>query len=181
MNNLLKYIILLIITGFCSVQAKEYLYNPEDGNRSEVSWESTFYISAGYGYPQGIRYEAGYNIKSFMAVGIIIGSSSAWLDEGGTLGIVGKLFITNINSVAPFFLAAAGSSIAVLGESSTYSLLHAGVKISLASWIHAIPEAGFDFTSKHLSGGKSLFGTSSPAYFEKKTFIGMNISLEITF
>lgn len=148
-----------------------------------LTWSRSLYLSCGYGTPQGLRFELGYNFGSDISIAATIGKKDHWSrnPERGTLGIIGKIHLYKSKLMSPYILVGAGSTIAIFGEPDSYLLIQIGSKISLDNWLQLCPELGFVFTSKHISGGKSLFGGSSPVVNENKPRLGFNISFEIDF
>jgi len=97
------------------------------------------------------------------------------------IGIIGKIHFLQIRSIKSYILLGYGGRISLFGGPDTYSIVHIGSKIPLINWLQLCPEFGFVFTSKHISGGVSLFGKSSPEVKETAARLGFNISLEIDF
>lgn len=159
-----------------------------DSNQVVVSadtlpWARSLYISGGYGTPQGLRFELGYNAGSDISLAVTFGIKDNWSrdPEEGTFGVIGKIHFLQIKSAKSYILFGYGGTIAIFGGPDTYTLVHIGSKIPLINWLQLCPEFGYVFTSKHISGGSSLFGDSPPEVKEKKTRLGFNVSLEIDF
>jgi len=148
-----------------------------------LTWSRSLYLSCGYGTPQGLRFELGYNFDSDVSLAATFGIKDHWSrdPEEGTLGIIGKIHLYKSKSISSYILGGVGGTIAIFGEPDTYSLIQIGSKISLTNWLQLCPELGFVFTSRNISGGRSLFGGSSPEVNENKTILGFNISFEINF
>ena len=141
-------------------------------------WNNSLYLSYGYGLPQGHRFEVGYNY--WISPGLTFGIGDNWSRDPaeGTLGILAKIHFPIYESNVFYLLFCIGGTMAILGEPDTYSIVHFGSKIQLSNGIQLCPEMGWTF--KHISGGRSIFG-SSPETREQKTNFGINISLEIDF
>ncbi|MDO8549761.1 MAG: hypothetical protein Q7S39_06385 [Ignavibacteria bacterium] len=153
---------------------------------TEVSapWGNSLYLSAGWGTPQGFRFELGYNIGMFISLGLSFGIGDMWSrDPGeGTFAILGSIrFPINSLSITPYLLFSRGSKFSMLGNPDAYTLINLGTIVPLIPWLQLRPEIGLAFTSKHISGGRSWFGGSSPEVTEDKTRFGFNISFEVDF
>ena len=146
-------------------------------------WARSLYISGGYGLPQGLRFELGYNFGSIISIAATYGINNNWSrdPEEVTIGIIGKLHFLQIKSTMNYILFGIGSTIHIFGGDDTYTVVYIGSKIPLIDWLQLCPEFGLVFTSKYISGGPGLFGGSSPEVYEKKTRLGFNISFEIDF
>jgi hypothetical protein len=148
-------------------------------------WGNSLYISTGYSIPLGYRFEFGYNFGTAISLAATFSIEDNWSKEPdkGSLGILGKLHLPQIQSVSPYILVAFG------GGFDSYTLVQIGSKISLINWLHICPEIGLVFTSKHISGGgESIqlpwgWGSTEqePEVNEKRTMFGFNISFEIDF
>jgi len=158
-------------------------FNQVVDSGDNLPWASSFYVSGGYGSPQGLRFELGYNFGSDISLAATFGINDNWSrdPEEGTIGIIGKIHFLQIQSTKSYILLGYGGTISIYGGPDTYSIVHIGFKIPLINWLQLCPEFGFVFTSKHISGGSSLFGGSSPEVNETKTRLGFNISFEIDF
>jgi hypothetical protein len=145
-------------------------------------WGNTLYLSAGWGVPQGARFEVGYNVGAIISLGLSLGIGDSWSRHPGegTLAILGAIRIpTNALRITPYLLFCRGGTFSnFLGDSDTFTLLYFGAMVPLNPRVQFRPEIGFDFTSKHISGGRSLFGGSSPEVSENKLRLGVNVSLE---
>ena len=201
MRNVLKIIIFLIVvvnlfsenifsqtdTPNLSETNKKDSINV-DSNQVVVSddnlpWANSLYISGGYGTPQGLRFELGYNFGSSISFALAYGKNDNWSrnPESGTIGIIFKCHFLQIQSVTAYILFGTGGTVDMLGNRvDSYRLIHIGSKIPLSNWLQLCTELGYVFTSKHISGGKSIFG-SSPEVTETKTRFGFYISFEIDF
>jgi hypothetical protein len=147
-----------------------------------LTWSHSLYLSCGYGTPQGFRFELGYNFGFGISLAPTFGIKDHWSrdPEEGTLGIILKMHLSKSKLTIPYLLVGTGGTIAIFGGSDTYVLIQIGSKISLNNWLQLCPEFGFVFTSKYISGGRSLFG-SSPEVNDNNTRLGFNISFEIDF
>ncbi len=145
-------------------------------------WRSSVYIAIGGGTPQGMRGELGYNFGSYVSLALSAGIGDSWSrDPGdGTLALLGILRLpTGSPSVTPYLLVCTGGTLAILGPSDTYTLVYAGVSVPIIQALQLRPEFGLDFTSRHISGGRSLFGGTSPEVTQKDTRVGFHVSLEL--
>ncbi len=145
-------------------------------------WNNSVYMATGWGTPQGVRLELGYNIGSLLSLGLAMGYRDAWSNhpDQGTFAIIGSIRIPIHSSpVTPYVLICSGTTLNFLGSDDSYWLIYFGGIISLKSWLQLRPEIGFDLTSKHVSGGAGIFGPGSPEIREDMTRLGMNVSLEV--
>jgi len=151
---------------------------------STYTWRSSVYIAAGWGIPQGARFELGYNFGKTVTLALSFGIGDNWSNDPaeGTLAIFGSLrFPSSSLPITPYLLICTGGTIAIFGGPDTYTLIYVGTLVELSSGIHLRPEFGLAFTSKHVSGGTSLFGGTSPEVKDDKTRFGANVTLEIDF
>jgi hypothetical protein len=149
---------------------------------STHTWRKSIYIAGGWGIPQGARFELGYNFQESIALALSFGIHDSWSNDPaeGTLAILGSLrFPVSLLPVTPYLLICTGGTLATFGGQDTYTLIYVGTMVELSSGIHLRPEFGLAFTSKHISGGTSLFGGTSPEIKEDKTRFGANVTLEI--
>jgi len=145
----------------------------------KTAWGNSFFLSGGYGTPQGLRVELGYNFGNIFSLAGMIGTNNNWSNGDASAGIIGKLNF-NDGSFTVYILGGYGQSIEILGEPDNYGLVMIGYRIPLKRGIQVRPEMGIIFTSKHISGGSGLFG-SSPETRENETKFGVDVSLEIGF
>ena len=149
-----------------------------------LPWGNSLYLSAGWGVPQGFRGELGYNFGTSLSLGLSFGISDTWSRDPaeGTLAILGSIrFPLQSSSVTPYILLCRGGTLSIFGNSDTYTLLYIGAMITVRPWLHLRPETGVAFTSKHISGGRSLLGGTTPEVADDKTRFGMNVSFELDF
>jgi hypothetical protein len=141
-------------------------------------FQNSFYFAAGAGWPQGFRGETGFNFEAF-SFGLTFGIADRWSSDPaeGTIGILARVIFYGLYS-NPYLLYSTGTTLTLFSEPDTYSIISAGVMIQLKNNFYLRPELGYVFTTRHISGGTSLFGSSYPAVFEKKNMIGFNISFE---
>jgi hypothetical protein len=155
--------------------------NVEDSAKN-LPWSNSVFISGGYGSQQGLIFELGYNIGSYVSLAAILGMHNKWTGhEKVTLGIIGKIHFLHIESISNYILIGYGGAPGILGGSDTYFMIHLGSKIPFADWLYLCPEFGPFFASDYISGGRGLFGGSSPEVYQSKILMGFNISLEIDF
>ena len=157
--------------------------NPEQTDDS-TPWHTSVYIAAGTGTPQGLRYELGYNFGTIFSFGVSVGYHDSWSNhpERGTGAILGSFRIPIRSSpITPYILLLQEVHSASSAGNDEYYLLYFGGIVPLKSWLQLRPELGFDFTSKHISGGTDLFGLDTPEVREDQTRFGFNISLELDF
>ena len=151
-------------------------------NDDSMPWHSSMYIAAGGGTPQGLRFELGYNFGTMFSLGLSTGHNDSWSNhpEQGTFAVLGSLRVPIHSSpITPYILLCTGSTFNILSSNDEYYLLYFGGIVPLKPWLQLRPEVGFDFTSKHISGGTDLFGPDTPEVREDLTRLGINISLEI--
>lgn len=148
-----------------------------------LPWARSLYLSCGLGSPQGLRFELGYNFGSDISLAATFGIKDNWSrdPEEGTLGIIGKIHFYKNKLISGYLLIGTGGTLAIMGEPDTYWLIQVGSKINLTNWLQLCPELGYALTSKHLSGGVSLFGKDTPEVREKVKRLGFNVSFEIDF
>nr|HRI47004.1 hypothetical protein [Ignavibacteriaceae bacterium] len=148
-----------------------------------LPWARSLYLSSGFGTPQGLRFELGYNFGSDISLAATFGIKDNWSrdPEEGTLGIIGKIHFYKNKLISGYFLIGTGSTLAIMGEPDTYWLIQVGTKINLTNWLQLCPELGYALTSKHISGGVSLFGKDTPEARENVKRLGFNVSFEIDF
>lgn len=177
--RLIKFKNLIVIMVMISVTCLSAQSDSLSESNSNY-WINSLYLSYGYGLPQGHRFEVGYNY--WISLGLTFGIGDNWSRDPaeGTLGILARINFPMYNSNALYILLCTGGTIAILGEPDNYTLVYFGSKIQLSNGIHLCPELGLTFTSKHISGGHGIFG-SSPETREDNTNFGINISLEIDF
>lgn len=153
--------------------------NVEDSLKN-IPWSNSVFISGGYGSPQGLIFELGYNFGSYVSLAAILGMHNKWTGrQKVTLGIIGKINFLQIKSITNYILIGYGGATAIFGGSDTYFIIHLGSKIPLADWLYLRPEFGPFFASDYISGGWGLFGGSSPEVYKSKILLGANISFEI--
>jgi hypothetical protein len=145
-------------------------------------WSSSLFLAAGWGFPQGIRTELGYNFgKNFMA-GISFGIKDQWSKEPSE-GFYGAMISLRIPTSSPFYtpyiLLGAGGKFVIFGGADNYKIINFGLMVSTKSAITIRPEFTLAFTSKYISGGSGLFGSSSPEVWENKTRFGINLLVEL--
>lgn len=149
---------------------------------SLYSWRRSVYVAGGWGTPQGFRFELGYNFGEIVALALSFGIGDKWSrdPEEGTLAIIGSIRLP-IRSFpfTPYLLFCRGGTFTIFGGSDTYTLIYLGAMVELRSGIHLRPELGLALTSKHISGGTSLFGGTSPEVNEDRSRLGANVTLEI--
>ncbi len=165
-----------------TVQASDSMERAEGQLNTVQPWRNSVYLAAGGGSPQGFRGELGYNFGSYISVAFSFGIGDSWShDPGeGTIAVLGTIrFPTDSPSMTPYLLLCSGGTIAIFGGSDTYTLVYAGVLVPLIPALQVRPEVGVDFTSKHISGGHSLFGGDSPEVRGQKTMLGFHLSLEL--
>jgi hypothetical protein len=79
----------------------------------------------------------------------------------------------------PYILVCHGTTLTVFGGPDSYTILHAGAMVELSQGIHLRPEIGGALTSKHVSGGSSVFGGNFPITTEDKSVLGVNLTIEL--
>jgi hypothetical protein len=159
-------------------------YKIERDLKERMPWRNSVYLAAGWGTPQGFRFELGYNYGANLSLGFSFGIADMWSNDPGegSIAVLGSFrFPIESSSITPYFLLCYGGTIAVFGGSDTYTLINPGVIIPLKTWLQLRPEIGIALTSKHISGGRSLFGESTTEITEDKRRFGFNISLEVDF
>ena len=102
--------------------------------------------------------------------------------DEGTLALVGSIkFPIQSFQFTPYILAGYGGTFTIFGGPDTYTILNMGVLYELNRGIHLRPEIGITFTSKHISGGPSLFGKETPEITEERSRFTANLIVEIDF
>ncbi len=144
--------------------------------KNSIPWSSSFYVSSGYGIPQGLRIELGYNFGHLISLGGFYGKFDTWSHGDLSFGLCGKLnFISR--ALTSYLLVGYGGSFALFGEEDTYTLALLGFRQPIINWVHIRPEIGLVFTSKYVSGG-GIF-SSSPIIRENESKLAINVSLEL--
>ncbi len=147
------------------------------------TWANSLYISAGMGYPNRMRIDVGYNILSYASVGFSINRFHQWSDDVPTL-MFGFVFQvrTPIGSspIALNLLYSIAESFEIFHLSDSNHLLFFGVIIPVISRIQCKPELGIIWRSKYISGGPTIWGTETPAIFERGVHAGGNLSFMLT-
>ncbi len=148
----------------------------------EFPWESGVFVAAGYGFPQGFRSEVGYNMGRYFFAGLTFGIDDYWShDPGeGTIGMVAGLHlpVSGFPYITPYALFCTGNTLTLFGGPDTYSFINVGGMIPLVDRLTLRPELSIGFTSKHLSGGRGVFG-SSPERREEQVRVGLNVLVEL--
>lgn len=153
--------------------------NVEDSAKNPP-WSNSVFISGGYGLQQGLIFELGYNIGSYVSLAAIVGMHNKWTGhEKTTLGIIGKIHFLHFKSISNYISIGYGVAPEFLSGSDSYYIILFGSKILITDWLFLCPEFGSFFASDYISGGRGLFGGSSPEVYESKILMGLNISLEI--
>ena len=146
-------------------------------------WANSIFIAGGFGYPQGLRLEVGYNLGEIVSLGLTYTSSDYWSrnPSEGKLGLLAKFSPwSEFLKWSPYIFYNHGRTFSIFGgRIDKYNLFYFGSMIPLQSWLHFRPEAGIIFTSKYISGGSSWFGEDTPEIHETKTRFGINLSFEI--
>ncbi|MCX7737165.1 MAG: hypothetical protein N2319_10685 [Candidatus Kapabacteria bacterium] len=151
---------------------------------SIYSWRNSIYLAVGWGLPQGARFELGYNFGEILSFGISFGIGDNWSRDPaeGTFAILGSLrFPIESSPINPYLLICSGGTFSIFSGSDSYILVYLGSLVKLSSGIHLRPEIGLALTSKYISGGKNMFGGSSPLITEDISRLGVNLSLEFDF
>jgi len=144
-----------------------------------VPWSNSWYFSAGFGNPEGLRLDVGYNFGKLLGFGMTINRYDKWSSQSDNskVGITGRVFIPYFSPATPFYiLLGYGQSGFIFGAGDHYVHVILGSMISIRPWLQLRPELGWTTTSKYLSGG--LFG---PETFEDKQHFLLNIAFEIDF
>lgn len=153
-----------------------------DGLSKSYSWQRSLYFAGGLGSPQGLRFELGYS--SVVTFAFSFGIYDSWSRDPaeGTIAVIASLRLP-IQELpfTPYILGGFGKTLSIFGSPDKYSLVHLGILYELSSGIHLRPEIGIIYTTKHISGGPSLFGGYTPAVDEKTSKFGFNLILEIDF
>ncbi len=145
-------------------------------------WHNSLFVSAGYGIPQGLRIELGYNIFTVFSLGINVGIADNWsrYPGKGTFGFFGILHLPFFKTkYTPYLLFCFGSSgkNGVGTDSSgndSYTLMYFGCTVPVLPWLQCRPEAGAAFVSKYVSGGDI-----TPELRSNLTKLGANLSFEV--
>jgi hypothetical protein len=144
-------------------------------------WHNSLFLAGGYGTPQGLRFELGYNIFTLFSLGISFGIHDNWSNNPGegTFGFFGMLHFPFFNTkYTPYLLFCFGSSIRIFGGEDSYALTYIGCTVPILPWLQCRPEAGAAFLSKHISGGRGIFGLT-PEVRSDFTKFGANLTFEV--
>ena len=135
------------------------------------------------GTPQVLRLELGYSSQFSVAASFGIQDNWSSDPDKGTLELLLLIKQLPIQSFqfTPYLLAGYGGTFTIFGGPDTYTILNMGVLYELNRGIHLRPEIGITFTSKHISGGPSLFGKETPEITEERSRFTANLILEIDF
>ncbi len=147
-------------------------------------WRSSVFMAIGYGTPQGMRCELGYNIGSKLSMAFTFGIGDQWSrdPQEGMPGVSLTIRIPNFNSAAaPYVSIMRGTTLTIFGGPDSYTQLCFGFITPLASAFQLRPEIGVAFTSRHVSGGTSLFGGTTPEVYNERTLFYIHVALEIDF
>jgi hypothetical protein len=150
----------------------------------QLPWRSSFFVSAGYGYPQGFRGELGYNFGNIVSSGLNFGIFDYWSRDPaeGTLGIALKLFLPFKSiSFTPYLLFAAGGTFSISGGSDSYKIFYLGSVFTIKPWLHVRPEIGAVYTSRYIIAYTAIFNGSPSFQYDNKQRVGFNLSFEIDF
>lgn len=153
-----------------------------NGVAERFPWANSFFLSGGWGVPQGFRGELGYNFGSNVSLALSFGMEDSWsVDPGeGTLALIGTLrYPFSPASFTPYVLFGTGGTVAVFGGSDTYILLHLGMMVPLDQWMQLRPEAGVVFTNKHRPGRQGIPGDTSPAGPGTKFAVNLSIEFDL--
>ncbi|MGE5480310.1 MAG: hypothetical protein ACM3U1_07755 [Chloroflexota bacterium] len=159
------------------------LTTAQASSKTPLTEQNSFYISAGYGYPNGARGELGYKFEKFITLGLTFGIGDFWSrDPGeGMFGYIAKLRLTSEENIyTPHILFTQGATFSIFGGSDDYISVLAGITVPIKNWLLAQPEVGVVFTGRHISGGSSIFG-NSPEVRKKQTWLGVHLNFEIDF
>lgn len=147
------------------------------------TWANSMYVSTGMGYPNRMRIEVGYNILSYASFGFSISRFHQWSDDVPTF-MFGFVFQVRApiqsSSIALNLLYSPAESFEIFHPPDSYHLLFLGVIIPVTSKIQCKPELGIIWSSKYISGGRKIWGTETPAIFERGVHAGGNLSFMLT-
>ncbi len=145
------------------------------------AYHNMIYLACGYGVPQGMRIETGYNINRFISFALSFGIGDNWSrdPQEGTLAILGTLRVPIKSScLTPYLLICSGSTLTTFGGPDRYILLNSGLMYEITSRFVLRPEIGIALLSKHISGGETLFFGNTPEIRSETTKFSINIILE---
>ena len=136
------------------------------------STTSHFFLSYGWGNPQGNRFEIGQNVGQNIIVGGTFVINDTWSNDHSSVRtgvILGSRFGPSDWELRPFVLASVGESWGLFTKSEYYAFVHLGFKVPSKSIVHIRPEGGLDITSKNDGTGST----------KKETWFGFNLSIEL--
>lgn len=181
-----KHLFFLALLTLCA-----FGYSPENHTQTETKgdtsqqtkqrgWQHTVFVASGWGTPQGMRTELGYTFEN-VSFGLTFGIGDNWSNDPGegTLGMILNIHFPNQSETfVPYMLLGYGGTIAIFGGPDTYALVNFGAMIPITLGFNLRPELAIVFTSKHISGGASLFGNDTPTVNDNETFFGFNLLVE---
>ena len=150
-----------------------------------LTWTpNSIFIASGYGSPQGLRTELGYNFATLLSIGLTYNIHDNWSRDPveSKYGVFLKLtFPIPSLRFSPYVFYNYGTNFEIFGGPDSYNLIYLGAMIPIITKIYLRPELGFCFTSKHVSGGSSPLGGDTKEIKDKNKTFGINLSLELDF
>lgn len=129
---------------------------PADSVEDLRPWRWSPYVAAGYGVPNGLRGEVGYNIADYFSLGLNLSAYDHWSrdPQDAMFGLQARVFVTELSSsFTPYVSIGAGGSMNILGPSDEFIEGMVGAMIPLDRWLFIRPELGLSHVSKVVSGG----------------------------
>lgn len=159
------------------------LTTAQASSKTPLTEQNSFYISAGYGYPKGLRMEIGYKFERYLTLGGTLSSVDRWSYDPAELkfGAIGKLRLGDgLIKYTPHLSFHYEGSISVFFRGDESSAILLGCSIPIKSWLLAQPELGYGFFDKAVSKHGSFFtglGEDRSKYYQ----LIFNLNFEIDF
>lgn len=149
--------------------------------KSEPPWAGRIFLAGGYGYPQGVRADLGWNIGRVLFAGVTFGVRDHWSrdPEEGSVGFFGGLHLPVSRSAAftPYLLVGNGGTVAIFGRGDSYTYINLGAMLSMSERVVLRPEVSLCFTSRaEFVSSWGIFGTLTE---KKRTIPGANLVIEL--
>jgi hypothetical protein len=148
----------------------------EINNLENQPWKNSAFIATTYGYPQGFRFDLGYNFGDIVSAGFNIGVLDYWENHSKmSIGLTLKFNVPIKNSrFTPYFLFSTGKFIDLYSDGPTENFfnLALGCMYSIQDWVQFRPEICYVITSSKSSG------FVAPSITTKKNYFGLNIAFE---
>lgn len=163
-----------------SISDSLYTENTNIIDLESQPWKNSAFIAATYGYPQGFRFDLGYNFGEIVSAGFNIGVLDYWESHSKmSIGITLKGNVPIKNSrFTPYFLFSTGKFIDLYsdGADENFINLALGCMYSIQDWVQIRPEICYVITSSK-SGGYLPY--PSTYVTTRKNYVGFNLAFEI--